>query len=122
MLDLLYILNKNDFKLAVVSSNKEDNILEFFKVNNVNLDIEVFVSRGLFDKSKVIKRFIKRNRFTRTDVLYVGDEIRDIKACEKSSVDIAFVKWGLDGNENIDMYKPKFVVCSQDELKKIICE
>jgi phosphoglycolate phosphatase len=89
-------------------------------LNNINFEIIVLSSKGLFGKHKAITNFLKEYQCVPDDILYVGDEIRDIKACKKSGVDIAFVRWGLDGNEDIYDLSPKYIISTAGELENII--
>jgi phosphoglycolate phosphatase len=122
VLSIINQINKAGYKLAVISSNTKPNIDSFFRLNNISFDIIVLSSKGLFGKHKSITNFLQEHNCTKDSVLYIGDEIRDIKACNKSGVDIAFVKWGLDGNEDISAFKPKFIISTPEELLGILLE
>ncbi len=50
---------------------------------------------------------MKDNGLSAADILYVGDGIRDIAACNKANVDIAFANWGMDANEDLSGYSVK---------------
>jgi phosphoglycolate phosphatase len=122
MINILTRLHGAGYQLAVISSNTRPNIEKFLRLNGVSLDIPVLGSKGLFGKHKAIRAFIESSLCTSRDVLYVGDEIRDIKACKKAGVDIAFVKWGLDGDEDVGYLKPEYCVSTPEELGNILFE
>ena len=37
--------------------------------------------------------------FSLSETLYIGDEVRDVKACQKIGLDIISVSWGLNNKE-----------------------
>lgn len=120
MLELLVALNEAGFPLVFITSNIEGNIREFFRINRFTPPVTVISSEGLFGKDKAIRAFLKQYQCAKEDVLYIGDEIRDIKACRKVGVDIAFVEWGLDGNEDLGGLRPKFKVKNPTKLRDIL--
>ena len=120
MLELLVALHEAGFPLVFITSNIEGNIREFFRANRFAPPVTVITSDGLFGKDKTIRRFLKQYGCAKEDVLYIGDEIRDIKACRKTGIDIAFVEWGLDRDEDLGNLKPKFRVKSPTKLRDIL--
>lgn len=44
----------------------------------------------------MIKKFLKEKKLQTEEVLYVGDEQRDVVACKKIGVEIIWVGWGYD--------------------------
>lgn len=83
--NLLIQLKKLDLKLIVLSSNSAENIKKCLKANGIECIDKIYSTRGLLDKSSVIKKFIKENSLgkNKEEILYVGDERRDIDACKK---------------------------------------
>lgn len=55
----------------------------------------------MFGKDKMIKRFLKSKKITEKDMLYVGDEQRDVAACKKAGVNVIWVSWGYDVIETV---------------------
>jgi len=120
MLELLVAVHDAGFPLVFITSNIEGNVREFFRVNRFTSPVTILSSDGLFGKDKAIRDFLKQRQCAKEDVLYIGDEIRDIKACRKAGIDIAFVEWGLDGDENLGDLKPKYRVKSPTKLRDIL--
>jgi phosphoglycolate phosphatase len=94
--DLLNELQKWGYQIAIISSNSEANITQFLEKNNITVIDKIFCSSNLFGKDKVIKKFLKTCKLTIDEVIYVGDEQRDIVACKKSDIKIIWVDWGYD--------------------------
>lgn len=53
-------------------------------------------------------------------MLYIGDEVRDIEACKKAGVNIAWVSWGYDTVETAIRAKPDFVVDRAMEVLGVV--
>ncbi|MBP1736536.1 MAG: HAD-superfamily hydrolase, subfamily variant 1 [Oscillospiraceae bacterium] len=120
LLSLLSSLQASGYDLAIISSNAAENIAKFLHLNDAALDIPIISSKGLSGKHKALTEFTRRYHCHSSDILYIGDEIRDIKACNKSKVDIAFVRWGLDADKDLTSYNIKFVASSVLELRQFL--
>jgi phosphoglycolate phosphatase len=114
--EMLDALAHNGYKIVIVSSNAQENIELFLKQEGIDAVAEVLTSSRIFGKDTVIRKFMKQHNVTSDQLLYVGDEVRDIIACNKVSVPFAWVSWGLDGYELIEKENPKFVVHTPQEL------
>jgi len=112
---MLALLNEKGQPFSILSSNTSDMIIRFFQDHKIKTG-SVFQSNWLLGKKSAIKKFMKQNGCNASDMLYIGDEKRDIEVCNKLGVDIIFVKWGFDGNEDISGYSVKAAVQTPDEL------
>lgn len=107
------------YKLGIVTSNSKENVNEFLKIN----DLEYFdfvYSAGIFSKDKQIKKFIESNRLTPGDVIYVGDEIRDIEAAFKNGIKVIAVSWGFNSKKSLEKLLPDYVVDKPSQLIEVI--
>src|SRR5262245_14827084 len=89
-------LHANGTRLGILSSNREDNIRRCLRANAAE-EFFAFVwgYPKLFGKGKALRRIVRRERLAREDVLYVGDELRDVDAARKARVTSAAVTWGF---------------------------
>ena len=120
MRDVLLEIEKKGYTIAIISSNDKDNILEFLHANNIHNVSKVLCSSRIFGKDKIIKKYLKDLNLKRSDVLYVGDEHRDIVACKKVGIPIIWVGWGYDSIEVVRSEKPDYKVYSPSEILEII--
>ena len=114
--EVVDILNNEDFNLVVVSSNSEETIKEILQRNDVHVFTNIFSSKNLFGKHITINNYIKKNNLKREDIIYVGDELRDIDSCKKSGVKIISVSWGFDSPELLMNNKPDYLVNTPGEI------
>ncbi|MFF2793263.1 HAD-IA family hydrolase [Lysinibacillus xylanilyticus] len=118
--EVLMEIDKKGYKILIISSNSQENILEFLKLNNIHCVSKVLSSTRIFGKDKVIKKFLKDSGITPSEVFYIGDEQRDIVACKKVGVPIIWVSWGYDAIEVVQQEEPEYKVNTPQEILNII--
>ncbi|WP_336634035.1 HAD-IA family hydrolase [Lysinibacillus fusiformis] len=120
MKEVLLEIDKRGYKILIISSNSKDNIVEFLKMNGIHCVTDVLCSNRIFGKDKVMKKFLKESNVSATEVIYIGDEQRDIVACKKAGVPIIWVEWGYDAIEVIQNEEPEYKVATPEEILEII--
>ncbi|MBD2006262.1 MULTISPECIES: HAD-IA family hydrolase [Cyanophyceae] len=107
--------------LGIITSNSQDNVTLFLE-NNVFLEIFDFLYSAptVFGKHKVINSFLKQHNIKQQDVIYVGDETRDIEAARKSNVKAIAVTWGFNSKEVLAKHNPDFLIYNPQELIEVI--
>ncbi|MFC7686518.1 HAD-IA family hydrolase [Ureibacillus sp. GCM10028918] len=114
--EMLDTLSQSGYKIIILSSNAKENIELLLRQEQIDTVSQVLTSSKLFGKDAVLKKFLKRQQSTPEEVLYVGDEIRDIISCNTVGIPFMWVSWGLDGYELIEKEKPKYVVHTPREI------
>ena len=109
MKGLLESLIENEVPFAVLSSNSKENIEQFLDYNGIECT-DVFSSRSVFGKHILINKFLKYKQLKPEEILYVGDELRDVIACQKCGVPVAWVSWGYDSIESLEKNKPDYQI------------
>jgi phosphoglycolate phosphatase len=94
-------------KLFIISSNSQSNVELFLKEHNL-LDCfdGVYGGVGLFNKARVLKRVMRRNKIKAEESFYIGDEVRDINAAKRAGVRIVSVAWGYNDVSVLKEDKP----------------
>lgn len=119
MKELLQSLGENNVQTAVLSSNSQKNIQQFFDINGIRIN-DIFCSRSIFGKHILINKFLKQKNLKPSDILYIGDELRDVIACKKSGVSMAWVSWGYDSIESLENNKPDYVIHNPVEILSLV--
>lgn len=122
MVDLICRLEEKGYKIGIISSNSKENILAFLSKNKLGniANTNVLCSNRIFSKDKQINKFLKNNHLAPSDIIYVGDEKRDIIACKKVGVKIIWVAWGYDSIEVVEGINPDFQVYKPEEILDIV--
>ncbi|MDM5334260.1 HAD hydrolase-like protein [Ureibacillus composti] len=114
--EMLESLEREGYKIAILSSNAKENIELLLQSEQINAVGEVLTSSRIFAKDVVLKKFMKQQKLTPDQIVYVGDELRDILACNKVKIPFMWVSWGIDGFEIIEKENPKYVVHTPSEI------
>ncbi len=100
MKEVFTALHKQGIRIGMVSSSEERTIHTILEANDLAVDF--VVHSNLFGKARAIKKALREHSLETADVLYVGDEVRDVEACQLSGVKIIAVTWGLNSKEALE--------------------
>ncbi|MBD0383642.1 HAD-IA family hydrolase [Paenibacillus sedimenti] len=121
MKEVLARLSGLGLKSSILSSNSAGNIRLFLKNNKLDGAFrEIISSKPLFGKHHSIRKVMKQWGATSSQMIYIGDELRDIEACKKLGVPIIAVTWGYDAIGLLRSGKPDYMASSPAELLKIL--
>lgn len=103
-------LHKSGFTILIVTLNSAKIVRKFLKFNKIDFFNEVISCNILFGKERSLKKILKKYQIASREALYIGDEIRDIVACQKINMPIVSVSYGMNNPENLATFKPDFLV------------
>lgn len=107
--------------LLIITSNSKDNVMLFLEKNNLEyLFSSVYSGATLFGKSKIINKILKQEDINIEQVIYVGDETRDIESARKSKIKAIAVTWGFNSKEVLTEQNPDFLIHQPHELINVI--
>lgn len=117
----LILLNNNGYRLGIITSNSQDNVTDFLKVNDLdNLFEFVYSGVTIFGKTTIINNVLKQKQIKPQEVIYVGDETRDIEASKKANIKVIAVTWGFNSQEVLAKQNPDFLIHQPEELLEVI--
>jgi len=108
------------YHLHILTSNEQSIVLSFLTTNEITCFESVTSEWNFFGKDNSLKKMLKQLKLLPDDVLYIGDEVRDITACQKAGVDICSVSWGLNTEEILKKQQPTYLINDPDELLKLL--
>jgi len=117
---LLESLHQQNIGMALLTSNTVDNVQHFLELHNLEYFDWVEHSSGLFKKQHTIAHQIKKHSLQSSEVIYIGDETRDIIAAHKCGIRIISVTWGLHTSELLASFRPDFIADNPQEIKDIV--
>lgn len=118
--EILEDLHVLGVKMAIISTNSENNIRVFLQQNQIDYIDEVICSNNLFGKDKEISRFLKTHQLKRSEVIYIGDEVRDITASKKNGIKVIWVSWGYDQYESVKKLLPDCIANKPYEILEYV--
>jgi len=111
---------KKHFELGILTSNSESNVDKFLRRNKLNLFDFIYTQSGLFSKNRAIRTLLKKRKLKPEELIFVGDETRDIEAARDLKVPIIAVGWGFNSSSVLRKYKPDFLVDKPQSLFKVL--
>lgn len=121
--DILVELSHIVQTMGILTSNSKKNVEKFLKNHELSYVFDfIDSSPRLLGKSHQIKSVIKLHNLDRKDVIYIGDETRDIEATKKAHVKMAAVTWGFNSSEKLAEFNPDFVLDEPEQLLSVCAE
>jgi phosphoglycolate phosphatase len=114
--EVLRALHAKGVRLGIVTSNSEENVELFLKNHDLQIFDFVRSSSRLLGKSREIKAAMKAEGFGPDDVLFVGDETRDIEACRRARIRCAAVTWGYNSRASLVAQEPYCIFDAPEQL------
>jgi len=115
----LQALKAKGHQMHIVSSNSKENITRFLKLNGMGEFDGVHSVSSLFGKHSKIKSLIRASGWDKADVMYIGDEVRDVDAATKAGVTPVSVTWGHNTEEALAKANPGILLKNPSELTSI---
>jgi phosphoglycolate phosphatase len=114
MKEVIDDLQTQGYQVGILSSNSEEVISQVLKKNNVTVSF-IYSGASIFGKAQVIKTMLRKQKIKRDEVVYVGDELRDVDACTKAGIPMVAVDWGFNAAQVLQE-KGIPVVSTPDQL------
>lgn len=116
--ELLATLHARGYRIGIVSSSRQDTIEALVKHHALPID---FIRSGkLFNKARSLRDTLKDQNLVLAETLYIGDEVRDVEACQKVGLEILAVTWGLNSKEALQKAGADTVDTREELLARII--
>ena len=120
MSEALRELRRLGYSLGIITSNTELNVNIFLRNHGLELFDFIRCSSKLLGKARMIRSVIRKQHVHTVDILFVGDETRDIEACQRVGIRIAAVTWGYNSRRSLVAMKPDFVFDDPQELVSLL--
>jgi phosphoglycolate phosphatase-like HAD superfamily hydrolase len=114
--ETLRLLFEQKIKLGTITTNSKENVEVFLKKYDLNIFDFIISAPGIFGKTRTIKRTLKKYNLERDEVIYVGDESRDVESAKRAGIDMAAVTWGYNDKELLEKHNPDFLFQEPKEL------
>ncbi|MDX2109140.1 MAG: HAD-IA family hydrolase [Verrucomicrobiota bacterium] len=102
--------------MGIVTSNSKLNVQNFLRRHNLGQFAFISSVSKLGGKHKHLKAILRTFTLEKDDILYIGDESRDIKAAHKAGVAACGVTWGYNSSKALRSKKPDYLFSQPREL------
>jgi phosphoglycolate phosphatase len=113
--DMLIAL-KQQCSLGILTSNSKENVDIFLENHRLDMFDSIHAGSAFLGKARCLKRFLNHKHLLPKEVLYVGDETRDIEAAKKAGIPVVAVCWGYHLKETLAQEKPDFLISDPREI------
>lgn len=88
-------LHESGCHLAIVTSNSEENVRNFFNRHGIGEFDTVVAGSSIFGKATRLRRLIRTARADRATSIYIGDTVPDMRAAREAGTLAVAVAWGF---------------------------
>lgn len=121
--DVLQAFAADGHKILIASSNAPSSINPFLRRHGLNQVFRhVYGNIGLLGKARSLRRIMRQHRLRSEEILYIGDETRDIEAARCQGLAVAAVSWGFSDRTALEAQGPTFLVDTPEDLYRAVGE
>jgi len=114
---------RDKYNIGVLTSNSKENVQKFLSKEKISELFDfIYSEKSLFGKHKILKKLLSKFKLRRDDVIYIGDEARDVEACRKADVTVISVGWGFNSKKLLNKINGNNFIETPKELGKKISE
>lgn len=118
---MLHRMAECGIRLAVVSSNSQENVERVLGPDNAALFAEFSCGASMFGKASKLRKVIRAMGVRHEEALYIGDEIRDAEAAREAGIDFGAVAWGQHTIEMLRAQEPALIFDDVAEIAEKLC-
>jgi phosphoglycolate phosphatase len=123
MKEMLIELRGHVRSFGILTSNATANVDLFLKTHGLREQFDFISSTSkLTGKSKHLKAICKTFSLRPSELLYIGDELRDVKASQKAGIPIAAVTWGFNSRQSLAASKPDYLFDQPVDFLRLLAE
>ena len=110
MPEVLVELRRHVRSFGILTSNATANVDLFLRTHGLREQFDFISSTSkLTGKAKHLRAIRKTFSLESEELLYIGDELRDVKASQKAGIPIAAVSWGFNSRQSLAAAKPDYL-------------
>lgn len=117
---MLQNLRADGIGLALLSSNSRQNVIQFLDRHRLHYFDWIEGTSGVLDKQNRIRRQIRKHRLDSAQLIYIGDESRDIEAAKACGIKVISVTWGFHPERLLQRHNPDYLVDKPEQILQIL--
>jgi phosphoglycolate phosphatase len=121
MAETLIELRRHVESFGILTSNATANVDLFLQTHGLRDQFDFISSTSkLTGKAKHLRAIRKTFSLRPEQMLYIGDELRDVKASQKAGIPIAAVTWGFNSRESLAASEPDYLFDQPSDFLRLI--
>ncbi len=118
---VLQRLHDRGYRMGVVTSNNIKTVKRYLADQQVNyLFSFIYAGAGLYGKDRLMKTMMVEQHLKPKQIIYVGDEPRDILTAQTVRVKSVAVTWGFQPRLALERVKPTWIIDSPEEIFSLL--
>jgi phosphoglycolate phosphatase len=118
--DALRALAAAGCRMAMVTSNSEENVRNFLGRHHIEVFETVIAGASIFGKATRLKRLMRWSSADRATTAYIGDTVPDMRAAHDAGTKAVGVAWGFSDTAPLQMEQPDAILTSAEELVPVL--
>lgn len=120
MPEILSTLKKRGYRMEILTSNAQEVVQCFLQDHGLLVFEFVHAPDNIFGKSKALKNILKRRKLSASQVIMIGDELRDVEAAQKVGIESIAVTWGFNSEQLLRTGGASHIVTQPDHLLQLL--
>lgn len=117
---LLRALHAAGVRIAVLTSNGEDNVRAMLGPSLAALVADYECGVAMFGKRRRLRKVVARAGLPDDSVLAIGDELRDLDAARANGIAFGAVSWGFTTRAALAARDPEFLFDSPVDIERVL--
>ena len=118
--DLILSLKRRSFGLGILTSNSRENVQKLLRARDLDVFDFIHAESNFFGKTRALQHLLQKRGLREDGVIYIGDETRDIEACQRAGIAVIAVTWGFHRRDVLRAKNPTYLVDSAVEIENIV--
>jgi phosphoglycolate phosphatase len=120
MQSVIEMLQKQEIKLAVVTSNSEKNVRQVLGPQNISYFDFIESGVSMFGKKNKFQKILKKTGIPAYETLSIGDEVRDLKSAHEAQIPFGAVTWGYTDLKTLQKHSPEEVFDNPQQILEAV--
>lgn len=117
---LLQALKEREIRMALVTTNTRETVRRVLGDELYNM-FQLFEDKvSLFGKPAALKKIARQSGLEKSEMLAIGDEIRDIEAAKKVNIPFGAVSWGFSTLEAFASRSPEHTFTELGQILDLV--
>lgn len=113
---LLLSLKDRGYKIGFITSNSQRATRTFLQRNQIDCFDFEYYSFNPFTKFRDLNMFVNKYNINQENLIYIGDELRDITAGNRAGIKTIGVTWGYDSSSLLQQGKPTYIATKPNDI------
>lgn len=120
--ELLLSLQSQKTPFYLLTSSPAEHSISLLKRHSVDIFNGYYCGASMFNKTKPINTLIKDSGIPKSQLCYIGDEIKDAESCIKAGIRMIGAGWGMNDRQSLLAAGAFHVVDTPGEILPLVTE